>query len=103
MDPLENSESFFYSRKMKRTVPRAFSRRPRFSKEKHLEKSALPTMHFQNSLPKLGIPELKKTEMRVVNAVEALAGHPNFSEKAIEDFRLKWDDYIKTGIVKFYQ
>ena len=85
---------------MKGTIPRAFSRRPRFSKEKHLEKSALPTMHFQNSLPKLGIPELKKTEMRVVNAVEALAGNPNFSQKSIEDFKMKWADYVKTGFNK---
>jgi hypothetical protein len=85
---------------MKGTIPRAFSRRTRFSKEKHLEKSALPTMHFQNSLPKLGIPELKKTEMRVVNAVEALAGHPNFTQTSIEDFKLKWADYVKTGFEK---
>ncbi|CAG5110532.1 Oidioi.mRNA.OKI2018_I69.chr2.g4923.t1.cds [Oikopleura dioica] len=38
--------------------------------------------------------------MRVVNAVEALAGHPNFSKTAIEDFRTKWDDYMKTDAQK---
>ncbi|CAH0702329.1 unnamed protein product [Spodoptera exigua] len=46
----------------------------------YLQRSKLPTMHFQKSLPRLPIPELSKTSERYLNALRPLLTTKQFEE-----------------------
>nr|XP_003707949.1 PREDICTED: carnitine O-palmitoyltransferase 2, mitochondrial [Megachile rotundata] len=49
----------------------------------YLEKSKTPTMHFQSSLPRLPIPELKDTCRRYLNAQKPLLSNEELNKTAI--------------------
>ncbi|KAK3908474.1 Carnitine O-palmitoyltransferase 2, mitochondrial [Frankliniella fusca] len=52
------------------------------------QRSKVPTMHFQKSLPRLPIPELTKTAERYLNAQKPLLNDVNFkkTEKVVQSF-----------------
>ncbi|CAG01603.1 unnamed protein product, partial [Tetraodon nigroviridis] len=58
----------------------------------YLQRSLVPTMHYQKSLPRLPIPELEDTMRRFVAAQRPLLSDHEFRnirEKSPQDF-LKW-------------
>ena len=56
--------------------------------EDFLQKSVIPTMHFQKSLPRLAIPKLEDTTQRYLMAQKPLLTPEQFSEtkKITESF-----------------
>lgn len=56
----------------------------------YLQKGQIPMLHFQRSLPRLKIPDLKQTCDRFLAAVKPLSTHPTAYEqfeKVVEQFR----------------
>lgn len=49
----------------------------------YLQKSKVPTFHFQKSLPRLPIPELEKTRDRYLNALRPLLNDAQYNEAVI--------------------
>lgn len=60
----------------------------------YIQKSRVPTMHFQKSLPRLPIPELAKTGERYLNAIKPLLN----KEQLVETERLTNDLVSNSGI-----
>ena len=56
-----------------------------------LQRSIVPTMHFQRSLPRLPVPKLEKTLERYVKAQEPLLPKQAFEQtsKLVADFQAK--------------
>lgn len=57
----------------------------------YLQRSKVPTMHFQKSLPRLPIPELSKTTDRYLKALQPLLTNDQYSQAQVRtnDFFLK--------------
>lgn len=57
-------------------------------KPHHLQSTRIPTFHFQKSLPRLPIPELKNTLARYQAAIEPITTREEFEEtvEAVQDF-----------------
>lgn len=63
-------------------------RRYRSDDYQYIQKSIIPTMHFQRSLPRLPVPELKLTCARYLRAQQPLLSKYDYlrTKKIVEDF-----------------
>ena len=54
----------------------------------YLQKSVIPTLHFQKSLPKLPIPKLEDTCKRYLNSLKPLLNEDDYKrvEKLVKNF-----------------
>ncbi|XP_060803793.1 carnitine O-palmitoyltransferase 2, mitochondrial [Amyelois transitella] len=83
--------------------------RKNFSKRKnirdvdyqYLQRSKVPTMHFQKSLPRLPIPELSKTGERYLNALRPLLSSEQYStaERRTNDFIAKEGKLLQEQLI----
>ncbi|XP_053612787.1 carnitine O-palmitoyltransferase 2, mitochondrial [Plodia interpunctella] len=91
------------------TVLRSFIQRKNFSKRKnirdieyqYIQKSKVPTMHFQKSLPRLPIPELSKSGERYLNALRPLLNSEHYAaaEHRTNDFIAKEGKNLQSELI----
>ncbi|CAK8671477.1 unnamed protein product [Clavelina lepadiformis] len=61
----------------------------------HLHRSILPTLHFQDCLPRLPIPKLEDTAQRYLRSLRALEGHPDVNSQSIYDTESAVKSFLK--------
>lgn len=67
----------------------------------YLQRSKVPTMHFQKSLPRLPIPELAKSGERYLNALKPILSAAQYdqSEKRTRDFLTNEGKFLQEKLI----
>lgn len=66
-----------------------YSSKSDFNGDKYIQRSIVPTYHYQPSLPRLPIPKLEDTCRRYLNSQKVILSPEGFkdTEKLVEDFK----------------